>query len=355
MSNSVGLVSCHLEYLETDVLKAVCDALPFEVIGCTTLGNAVNGESGMMMLTVTVFTADTVEFAVAETEPLNSESMDKIISESYIAAKSKLSTDPKMIIAFAPMLQTLTGEAQMERLNKASGGIPIFGTVANEHTPPFTNAFTIHNGEPKKDNMCIVLIGGDFDPHFYVTAISEKNVQRQKGLITDSEGCILRTVNDIPTYDYIMNLGFEKTDDGSIQGIAVIPLMVDYNDGTNLVARGVYALTEEHKSAICGGGIPKNGTVAIGTIDFEDVLSTTKSTMESAVETARNGMLIFPCFSRNLILGADVFAEMDAIAERAGDIPYHLCYSGGEIAPLYDNEGIPQNRFHNFSITICTF
>jgi hypothetical protein len=253
------------------------------------------------------------------------------------------------------MLQTLTGELQIDELNKAAGGIPVFGTIANEHVPPFINAYTILNGKPERDVMCMVLIGGDFDPHFYVTAISEENIQRQKGLITESEGCVLKKINDIPTFDYILNLGFSKTEDGHIQGIAAIPLMVDYNDGTKLAARGIYSLTEETKVAVCGGGIPENGTVAIGSIDLDDVLSTAKSTTESAVKTAKNGMLVFPCFSRNLMLGTDVLAEMDIIAEHAGGIPYHLCYSGGEIAPVQDSEGTLQNRFHNFSITICTF
>ncbi|MDR2393850.1 MAG: hypothetical protein LBD93_06825 [Treponema sp.] len=49
-AHSVGLMTCYEEFIETRVIKAISDALPFDVIGCSTMANASAGELEEMML-----------------------------------------------------------------------------------------------------------------------------------------------------------------------------------------------------------------------------------------------------------------------------------------------------------------
>ncbi|MDR2738996.1 MAG: hypothetical protein LBB68_04085 [Treponema sp.] len=39
-NNSIGIIACYYEFIETGVVAEICKRLPFDVVGCTTLGNA---------------------------------------------------------------------------------------------------------------------------------------------------------------------------------------------------------------------------------------------------------------------------------------------------------------------------
>ena len=41
LSNSIGIMSCYYEFIESGVVAAICDALPFDVIGMTSSRQAV--------------------------------------------------------------------------------------------------------------------------------------------------------------------------------------------------------------------------------------------------------------------------------------------------------------------------
>ena len=66
--------------------------------------------------------------------------------------------------------------------------------------------------------------------------------------------------------------------------------------------------------------------------------------------------LIFGKDKRSVTLGIDQRAEGEKVRELIdGKMVYQLCYSGGEICPVYDENGKTTNRFHNFSFVVCIF
>jgi len=69
LAHSAGFITCSSDYVETGMVKAICDALPFEVVGCTPLTNAVNQEGGTLLLCLSVLTADDCRFVTALTPP----------------------------------------------------------------------------------------------------------------------------------------------------------------------------------------------------------------------------------------------------------------------------------------------
>jgi hypothetical protein len=69
----------------------------------------------------------------------------------------------------------------------------------------------------------------------------------------------------------------------------------------------------------------------------------------------RNGILMYPCLSRNMVLGINGSDEMKKLTGLLGDVPYQICYAGGEMCPLENAEGAWVNHFHNFTFTACVF
>lgn len=353
LKNTVGIISCYSEFVESGVVKALCGRLPFDVVGATTLGNAVPGERSALMLTLAVLTSDDIEFSTAVSASLASE-QEQALSAVYRQAAAPLSAPPSMMMSFMALIYNVGGDVVLDLMDKISGGVPNFGTVTVDHTPDYHTAQVIHNGECYSESLSLLLLSGDVQPSFYVASISETKIMRQKAIITEAQGNVLIKVNDMPILSYMETLGLAK--EGRIDGANAIPFIIDYNDGTRPIARAIYALTPEGY-AVCGGVMPLGATLSVGTIDYEDVIATTKKALGTMLATSKNGgLLMFSCLSRLLALGVETEAEMETMQTCVGDAaPYQFSYSGGEICPVYDTNGKLVNRFHNDTFIACVF
>lgn len=351
LKHSAGLLNCYAEFVDSGVVRALCDALPFDVVGATTLGIATAGEVGLMMLSLTVLTSDDIAFSSAVTRPLRDEQGD-IIAEGYRQALSGHEGKPGMIITYTPLIEHVGGEVMVSDLDRISGGVPVFGTLACDHHPDYHESTVLHNGQSHKDCMSMLLLWGDVHPRFLMIAISEEKMQKQKAVITASDGNVLRGINGITVLEYLRTLGLASGN--SVEVLNAIPFIVDYNDGSQPVARAIYMITDEGH-AVCGADMPVDATLAIGTLESDDVLKTAARVVtDAAAQPDVSGMLMFSCLSRCYILAADATAELDRVDEVVNhDIPYHVSYSGGEICPVYTADGKTVNRFHNFTYVIC--
>ena len=351
-AHSVGFITCSYDYVETGMVKAVSDALPFEVVGCTTLTNATNQDAGILMLSLSVLTADDCQFATALTPALGDNSA-VVISETFRHAAAQLDEQPGLILAFMPILATVSGEQMLLALNDVAAGAPVFGTVAcDSDTAYYSNTFTFHNGVSSRDAMSILLISGNVHPRFVVTSTSEQNLSKQQAIITSSEGSVLREINGMSTRDYLASIGLSEGK--GVEAVSSVPFVVDYNDGSQPVARAIYSLNDDG-SASCGGIMPKGGTLSIGRMDVPDILLTAEQSLKKLLKNPGiNGVIMFPCLGRNMVLGATPFSEIEKVREVLGNaLPWHLAYSGGEVCPVYGSNGSTVNRFHNFTFIAC--
>ena len=352
LSRSAGFITCSYDFIETGMVMALCEALPFEITGCTTFTNANNEEAGTMLLCLTVLTADDCSFATALSPVLKGD-VNQHLMEAYDTAAAKLDGPPALVLAFVPMMDSLGGGLIIHALNEVVMGTPIFGTTACDFdTAQYTNSYTIFNGRHERDRLPMLLISGNVNPRFVVAATSEQNLRKQHAVITDSEGSILKKVNDMRARDYFESIGLIQGD--SEKGLSSVPFMVNYNDGTQSLARAIYSLSEDG-SAVCGGRMPKGATLSIGRMDEADILLTAEQSLTTLLKNPDLcGIITFPCLGRNLILGMDFFREIDRVREIVPEaLPFHLAYSGGEVCPVYDGQGNPVNRFHNFTFIAC--
>ncbi len=352
--NSVGIVTCYSEFIDTGVVGELSKRLPFDIVGCTTLAGATNKNNGLMMLNISVITGDDIGFATATVHLSDAQTWEDNVEKSYKNAILAITEHPKMIIPFIPINSEVHAETVMSKLDELSAGVPIFGTVACDHNSDSRDAAVIHGDKSYKDTMAMVVVFGNISPQFITVSVSEKKLQKQKAVITKSFENKLYEVNNMPIEEYLINIGLSTTQ--SMEGISSVPFMLDYNDGSPPVARGIYYLDTDG-SAVCAGKIPVGATLYTGSVDYPDVLETTKSVMQDIKEIkGKNGLLIFICMSRCKALGIDSLAELRTLCDYIeDDVPCHVCYSGGELSPVKNSDGKWINRAHNFSFIACVF
>ena len=343
LKNSLGLISCYSEFIETGVLKAVCDALPFGCVGATTSIASAGKETDRMMLTLTVLTSDDCSFETVKL-PLTEN-----VGAPLLPLLDRGGEKPALLLGYFPILSTMCGDTLIEGIDKVTGGIPIYGTTAVDHSMDFSTAQTIYNGEGFRDAVTLGLIYGNVNYSFGVASLNDEKIRKQKAVITEAKDNIIISINDKTAYDYLIEIGITKADIES--GTAIIPFVIDHKGGTKPVARGVLALTPEGY-AVCGGGVNKDMTLAVGRVDVEDVLSTAETLLKPLA--GKDGVILsYSCIARYLALGTKYTAEADKVIEVCKDMQYLYVCAGGEICPLPDENGKLKNYYHNYTNVFC--
>ncbi len=352
LKNSVGIITCSPEFIETGVMEAVDAILPFETVGMTTLACSTNTEEGLDVLSLSVYTSDDVNFAIGISESLSKENIEKPLQDVYRKTLSLLDGEPKLIIPFGPLVPDVSGEKIINIVHKEAGGIPVFGSMASSSSFDFNKTEVLADGKSYQQSLALLMMSGDVHPRFFISTISDDKITKQKAIITESDGSLLKEVNGMNLMEYMKTIGLSQGD--GIEGSSAIPFVVDYGDGTKPSVRGIYSVNDEGH-AFCGGDMPTGSTLAIGTLDPGDIVKTAGEAVDEAIANDNiSGILMFPCQARNHLLEMDYLAEMNKVKEKVGEtVPFHLAYSGGEVCPSYDDNNNPVNRYHNFTFIIC--
>jgi hypothetical protein len=353
MKHSVGIITCHLEFMETGIVKSLCGRLPFDVTGINTMSTAMPGEADQMMLGITVLTGDDVFFSAGLSEALV-RGQQGAIQDLFNKTAAALPEKPSMIMTFSSILAKVGGgDWVVTELDHASGGLPNFGTLAIDYTTQLRDPRIIFNGDTWNDRLAIILLCGNFKPLFSVTTISEDRLLKQRAIVTKSMGNIVMEVNDMPAGAYFESLGLAR--DGRINNIHLLPLVIDFNDNAQPVTRTIHSQTPEGY-LVCGGAVPEGCSMTVGSIDVQDVTKTAANAIRALPSKQEEGILFFSCAVRYFAQGLDVMAELRAVREvlETGR-PYVFAYSGGEICPVTTNDGKLKNRFHNVTLISCLF
>jgi len=351
MKNTIGILACHYEFVLSGIYKAVCEALPFEVFGTISSAQSVPGESGPLLMTLTVMTSDDVEFVGTVTPSLMTEP-GRVVADGYKAVCR--AEKPALVLMFAPFILQNCGDDYVNVLSEASGGAPCFGTLAVDDTLDFSNCFMLANGEHYRDRMAMILVYGDIHPRFFVANISKSRILEKKAVVTKSAGSVLMEVNGRPVIDFFKDLGLVQASETQY-AMSNLPFLLDYNDGTPRVSKIFVALSPE-KYAICAGAMPQGSTLYMTVADKDDVMLTTGEAVDIILKDIDKSsvLLVYSCISRSMTLGAEQFREMELISQKiGGKLPFMTANSGGEICPTQISEGKAINRFHNNAFIAC--
>jgi hypothetical protein len=226
-----------------------------------------------------------------------------------------------MLMPFIPFLFNVGGDEFVEKLDALSGGIPAFGTLGISGEPDFSRIYTFYNGESYPASLALAAIGGSVEPEFLSVSLNEENILKQKAVVTGVTRNILRTINNMTAVKYLETIGLAK--DGDVGGIASMPFILYLEDGSVLI-RACFGANEEG-ALILGGAVPVNAALALGTMGFEDVISSTERKIREALKAAHDrGILMYSCGGRKLALGMRPLAEHEKAEECLGDTPYHF-------------------------------
>jgi hypothetical protein len=354
LKNTIGIIGCHFEFVENGTINALCDALPFELIGCAVQGSAVNSSGGMEQLSLTVLTSDDLIFTSAISEPIFSENAEDSIAKVYADAE-KSGIKPSLIFALGPITTDVSGDRMLKKLDQLSGGIPIFGTLSNDTSLKYESSYVFLNNEQHLRKMVLLFLHGDINPRFYTTAIATRNIQQQNAVVTESTGYLVTKINNIPLMEYFNKIGVQTS---RLAAVSMLPFLVDFGDGTLPAAYSMYAISEE--GAYCGSAIPVGSLITFAEIDYSSVMETAEITLRAALadieKNGANGMIAIPCFTRSLVIIPNTEDEIKKSLEIVGDkVPFTLIYSGGELCPTYNKEHEIVNRFHNLTYTVMVF
>ncbi|MDR2005891.1 MAG: FIST C-terminal domain-containing protein [Acidaminococcales bacterium] len=353
LKNSVGIVHCTEDFLDSGVVKALKGKLTFDLVGCTSNGTAARGEFGQLLLTLSVLTSDDVCFAAGISGEVGGDAAGAV-KELYGRIEAELAEKPKLLMPFTPFSPLVGGDEFVAEMDKASGGAAIFGTRAYGTTIDFTNFYTIYNGQYSTDKLVIVAFGGNIVPEFLVAYVSENRVFKQKAIITAADKNVLHKVNNMSAIDYFISLGIIEK--GDMRGLITMPVLLGLNDGTPVLMRTAFSPADREGSILFCGETPVGATLGVAIMDADDVVSSAENILREALEKAQGrSLLIYSCAARSFALGAESDAELKKIVECMDGRPesYQVTYSGGEICPVFNKEGKMFNRFNNNILIIC--
>ena len=356
-ANSVGIITCHCEFLGSGAMKAICDSLPFDVAGTVTGSQANNTGSGVFLLSIMILTSDDVSFNLNVTPSLADDSHR--VTEDFAAEIFSENPD-KLALAFTymPFIVPFLVDEFVDIISRGLNGTPCFGVLALDESETFENSYVCVNGEAYRDRAAVISFYGDVNPKFLCATISPEKIINKPALITKCSGNILMEINGHSVEQYFEDLGLESVREMKY-AMASVPFLLDYGDGTPLVSKIFMDQTPE-KYAVCAGIIKECAAMYVGMFDKEDVLLTTGQAIDKALEIVKaenlSGILMYSCTTRCVSLGGDSMSELELIKNKIGDkVPFMVSYSGGEICPVMNNNSEMINRCHNNTFILCIF
>ena len=350
LEHTVGIIMCHSEFLASGVTQHVCAQLPFDLAGVTTASQAVNEAIGEQILTIFVLTSDDVRFVAGVTDSL-SQTVDAPLDRVYKKLTAGLTEPPQLVLAFPPF-GLRAGDDYVHAFEKLAPGAAVFGTLAIDDTATFEECETIYNGVNDREAMAFVLCFGPIKPRFLVATLPESSAVSSKAKITKATGNLVYEIDQQNALKYFEERQFAES-------CLYTPFYIDLleredYDGVPIV-RGLASFTEEG-AAVFHGEVDEGSTLTILRCETEDVVSTTRQAAALVNDFPEvNGALLFPCTVRRITLlgSGKPLLELQAAKDTLNDeIPYMIGYAGGEICPTSVKDGVPTNRFHNYSLVI---
>jgi len=320
------------------------------VVGCSTAGEIASSGAGDRGLVVMAFGGD---FAVATAAASIDDLGLREAGAAVAAAASQVSHKQHRVLLL--LSDGLAGD-QQEIVRGAysvlGASVPLVGGCAGDDLR-MERTSQLHGSEVLHGHVVAAAIGSDAP-----LGIGVEHGWRRVGepmLVTDSEGTVLRTLDDEPALDvYLRRLGAPDeayTDPAAFTRFALThPLGLARRSGEEV--RMVAEADFETRSLSCIASVPRGGLAWIMEGDEQSVLEATDAACRSALDALDGhtplGLMAFDCIARRGVLGdPGIVREVERIAAHAGDAPVSGFYTYGEIARSSSAGG-----FHNQTLVV---
>ncbi|MDR2746711.1 MAG: FIST C-terminal domain-containing protein [Treponema sp.] len=354
LANTIGLLFCNFEFIQSSLVHELCARLPFDVVGCTSQIFAVQNAGEDFMLTLMLLTSDDVEFYAGLSGPLRqgNEAVLETLYRDLMAEGRNPSLETGLILAFPPPLSGIPGNKIVDILDQVSGGVPVFGSTAIDITTAQRSPMTIFNGNHYPDRLAMVLLRGNVHPRFFSHSLPGETHLNKKFTITKAEGNRIISIEGKSAVTYMEELGL--INQATVDVFYAFPLVVDYDNGEPSRAF-IISRADQDGALISEQDIPQGGIANVGTISGELVMASTRNLIRQIKEEEHcGGLILVSCFSRALAL-QDPMEEINFIIKQMRDwpVPFVFFSSGGEIYPASNKKGELVNNFHQFTIAAC--
>ena len=364
MKHTVGIIHFYYEFVDTGVCQAIIDALPFELSGCVSSYLATDAKYGDIALTVTMITSDNNDMSVRVIEQVDRKSKEEISNELIqMCGELCAKENPKLVIPFIPPLPHHGGDDLVKIVNQLPNPFPMFGTISFNTEESSGSNYVIGGGKISPAYAFIAFYG-DMKPTFHITsAFAFDDSFGGLAEITESEGLVLKKINDMTPLRYLKEQGM-ITSDNLVTGSAVwaVPAILTYPNEVKVV-RAFLEIVKDTEYIVSTGEMETGTKIRFAFVDGVKTLASAEKLLNELIETKKNDILAYSCAARAWSLGAKFFSEAQKISEGAREylkanneqLVYSVAYSGGEICPVLDNSGKLVNALHNYTLIACSF
>jgi hypothetical protein len=360
MKNTVGIVSANPEFIHSGVFDAVANAVPFPLIGMTTLAQTANGTTGMFLLSILVLTSDTCGFAYGSSDVIPQKGdVAELTRQCYTNVRAKLEGEVRLALLYAPFMEYRCSNDYISAIADVDKRVPVFGSLANadmEHL--FMDLKTICNDRYFNDRLVLLLISGDISPAFYIGSITKEAVILPNiGKVTEARGNHVTKINGIAAGKFFEQMDFfigDARNKGLLTSIFIVDIKDEFGNVVSSVSRGILSLEED--SVIFGGNVPAGAVLSIATTTKEMVLTTAKDVAGQITKAgAGKTALMYSCIGRRFSLLDETLLEYEALnGQLAGSgFTYVASCSCGEICPTSVTETKAYNSEHNQALIAC--
>ena len=365
LKNTIGIVYFYYEYVEMDICRALADALPFELVGCVSTYVATKRQYADVALSVTMITSDDAHFSVKTLEGLSTKSKEQIADEITRTCADFCALEvPKVVMPFLSPLPHFSGDELIAVANALPTPVPMFGTVAFNMETTEGNHFVIGSGKISTSILAIVAVYGNVRPEYHITSsFAFDEGIGDSAVITEADGPVLKALNGISAIEYLKKIGITTPENAVAgSGIWAVPAILTYPNGAKVV-RAFLGILEGTEYIFATGAMREGAKVKFGYLNGEKTIASAKKLMNELKDKKENDVLAYSCAARAWSLGAKYFAEAQMLVkcakeyEREHNVPFNYCvtYSGGEICPIYHDDGSFENCLHNYTFAACTF
>jgi hypothetical protein len=247
-------------------------------------------------------------------------------------AIEKLGLEPDLVMLFIDSTRGDIGDTVAGAYEAAGPEIPLAGGAAGG-----AEKLHFHDGRATADSVVAVALRSEGS-----LGMGHSQTCKTRGspsIVTKSEGQRVEEIDGRPAETvYLEQLGFTGVafDDEEFESMAITHPIAQPELHGDLRLRHV--LSRDGGAIILGTGIPASAVIEFTELDFEELLASGASSVNSAIGALGGGVpraaLVFDCAGRRRALREGLTQEVDAITAALGESPPPVIglYTHGEVA-----------------------
>jgi hypothetical protein len=366
--NSFGLLFCDSDADHSKFASELARKLGVPIVGYSATAMLCGDGLCENTAVLTVVTSDDVNFSIAVSEPLTGDNIAFQTASTYDRAKASLEGEPKLVLAFPPYLLGIMLDIYPRELERASGGLPVFGGLP-AHDDMRGRTVVYCGDSAVNDRLALLLMSGNVQPVMTVKN-SLGALANLKRTVTESKGSVVYKVGDESFVDFLRRFGLdvEKLANPHEKTISftTYPLLVEKTGGENKdgipVVRTLHGVNLEEGSGTAIGEVPEGSIVSVGILQPKDIEKSSSDSIEDLREKMAAGeaegyeystVFAISCVARYYVMANKNTLEADILRKK---LPKGLSMSGyysfGEICPTSVRHGKAANAAHNESLVL---